>query len=131
MGVVDMPICWWDCAANEAKDSPSRHAHLWHSGTQCIAELMPGDQMWMSTSGKALKHEVEQAAFLAGIWVVREVIDNPDDDPAYPAEQVVVQSPCVCATRVWAGRGGGVADDRGVLARVVPARSVSRARGTG
>lgn len=56
--------------------------------------------MWMITSGKALKHEVEQAAFLVGIWVVREVIDNPDDDPAYPAEQY--------RKRVIADRSGSV-----------------------
>jgi len=87
MDVADVLIYWRDYEANESKDSASRHAHVWHSSAKCIAELQPGDQMWMITSGKALRHETEQAAFLVGIWVVREVIDNPNDDPAYPDEQ--------------------------------------------
>ncbi|MFQ5479622.1 MAG: hypothetical protein ACE5E4_13515, partial [Candidatus Binatia bacterium] len=65
-----------------------------------IAELQPGDRMWMVTSGKGLGDRraacstelvgqasgLSQAAFLVGVWAVREVIDNPDDDPAYPAD---------------------------------------------
>lgn len=85
--MADVLVYWRDYARNEAKDLANHRAHLWHSSARCIAELLPGDQMWMITSGKAITHEVEQAAFLVGTWVVCEVIDNPDDDPAYPAEQ--------------------------------------------
>jgi hypothetical protein len=99
----DLLIYWRDYAANRGT-SPGKVSGLpddggvlvWHSSAKCIAELQPGDRMWMVTSGKGLREDAEQAclrgethrqaAFLVGVWAVREVIDNADDDPAYPAE---------------------------------------------
>ena len=107
----DVLIYWRDYAANRGSSSgevsglPDDGGVLvWHSSAKCIAELQPGDQMWMVTSGKRLREDAEQAclraclsrdgrqathrqaAFLVGVWAVREVIDNPDDDPAYPTD---------------------------------------------
>jgi hypothetical protein len=59
---------------------------VWRSSAQCIAELQPGDRIWMVTSGKGLREDAEQAAFLVGVWAVHEVIDNRDYDPAYPTD---------------------------------------------
>jgi len=84
--MADLLIYWRDHAANWAYQFTGDRAFHWHSSAKCIAELQPGDRMWMVTSGRELRQEAEQAAFLVGVWAVREVIDNPDDDPAYPAE---------------------------------------------
>lgn len=82
----DVLIYWRDHAANWAYQFTGDRAFHWHSSAKCIAELQPGDRMWMVTSGRELREEAEQAAFLVGVWAVREVIDNPDDDDAYPAK---------------------------------------------
>ena len=89
----DVMIYWRDYATNRGKTPggalglPNDGGVLvWHSSAKCIAELQPGDRMWMVTSGKGLREDAEQAAFLVGVWAVREVIDNPDDDPAYPTD---------------------------------------------
>lgn len=84
--MADVLIYWRDHAANWAHQLVEDRAFYWHSSAKCIAELQPGNRMWMVTSGKGLREDVEQAAFLVGVWAVREVIDNPDDDPAYPCE---------------------------------------------
>jgi hypothetical protein len=82
---MDLLLYWRDYRANWTSSQSASRAFFWHSSAKCVAELMPGDRMWMVTSGKGLRQEAEQAAFLVGVWAVREVIDNPDDDPAYPA----------------------------------------------
>ena len=82
----DVLIYWRDYAANWAFRFAGERAFYWHSSAKCVAELQPGDRMWMVTSGKGLGEDAEQAAFLVGVWAVREVIDNPNDDPAYPAD---------------------------------------------
>jgi len=41
----------------------------------------------MVTAGRNLGHEAEQAGFLVAIWQVRQVVQNPGDDPAYPQDQ--------------------------------------------
>jgi hypothetical protein len=84
--MADLLIYWRDYAANWPYRQMGERAFYWHSSAKCIAELLPGDRLWMVTSGRELRQEAEQAAFLVGVWAVREVIDNPDDDPAYPAE---------------------------------------------
>jgi hypothetical protein len=43
--------------------------------------------MWMVTSGKAIRHEAEQAGFLVAVWQVGEAAENPGDDPAYPKDR--------------------------------------------
>ena len=89
----DVLVYWRDYAANRATTldegaGPSGDGGVlsWHSSAKCVAELQPGDRMWLVTSGKRLRQEAAQAAFLVGVWAVREVVNNPNDDPAYPAE---------------------------------------------
>ncbi len=84
--MADLLVYWRDYAANWASQLMEKRAFRWHSRAGCVADLLPGDRMWMVTSGKGLREDAEQAAFLVGVWAVREVIDNPDDDPAYPAD---------------------------------------------
>lgn len=84
--MADVLIYWRDYAANWAYQFAEERAFYWHSSAKCVAELQPGDRMWMVTSGRELRQEAEQAAFLVGVWAVRDVIDNPDVDPAYAAE---------------------------------------------
>ena len=59
----------------------------WHSNSQLLGKLVPGDRLWLVTSGKALQHEAEQAGFLVAVWQVEKSAENPGDDPAYPKEQ--------------------------------------------
>ncbi len=42
--------------------------------------------MWFVTSGKNLRINPEHAGFLVATWSIKEVINNPGDDPAYPPE---------------------------------------------
>ena len=58
----------------------------WHSNAKLIGELQPGDVLWMVTSGANVRQEAKQAGFLVAIWKVKVVVENPDDDPAYPKE---------------------------------------------
>ncbi len=80
--MADVLIYWRDFAANRGT-SPGKAFGLpdddggvlvWHSSAKCIAELQPGDRMWMVTSGKGLREDAEQAALLVGVWAVREAI---------------------------------------------------------
>ncbi len=93
--MADVLIYWRDYAATWAYPFSGDCAFFWHSSAKCVAELLPGDRMWMVTSGKGLREDAEQAclrathrqaAFLVGVWAVREVIDNPNDDLAYPTD---------------------------------------------
>lgn len=90
--MADVLIYWRDYAANWPYRQMGERAFYWHSSARCIAELLPGDRLWLVTSGRELHHRqdagatlAEQAAFLVGVWAVSDVINNPDDDPAYPA----------------------------------------------
>ena len=114
--MADLLIYWRDYAANWAYQFADDRAFYWHSSAKCIAELQPGDRMWMVTSGKGLREEAEQAAFLVGVWAVREVIDNPDDDPAYPTDDY--------RKRVVADRSGSV-----MLSDPVPVDHILRPAG--
>ena len=58
----------------------------WHSNAKLIGKLQPGDVLWMVTSGANVRQEAKQAGFLVAIWKVKEVVENPNDDPAYPKE---------------------------------------------
>jgi hypothetical protein len=81
-GMTDVLVYWRDFRKNQAQGDALR----WHSNARIFGELMPGDRLWLVTSGEALKHEAAQAGFLVAVWPVAQVQANPDDDPAYPAE---------------------------------------------
>ena len=49
--MADVLIYWRDYAANWAYQFAGDRAFYWHSSAKCIAELQPGDRMWMVTSG--------------------------------------------------------------------------------
>ncbi len=67
--MADVPIYWRDYAANWAYRFAGERAFCWHSSAKCIAELQPGDRIWMVTSGRGLRENAEQAAYFVGVWV--------------------------------------------------------------
>ena len=71
---------------NYRKNATGQYAG-WHSNAQLLGKLLPGDRMWMVTSGKALRQEAEQAGFLVAVWQVAEALENPGDDPTYPKDR--------------------------------------------
>lgn len=82
----DVLIYWRDYRQNRGRRLAGEQAWHWHSNARVLGNLVPADRLWLVTSGKCLRQEAEQAGFLVAVWQVREVIDNPDDDPAYPAD---------------------------------------------
>ena len=80
--MTDVLIYWRDYRKNAAGQYAG-----WHSNAHLLSKLLPGDRMWMVTSGKALQHEAEQAGFLVAVWQVAEAVENPGDDPAYPKDR--------------------------------------------
>ncbi|MCH7685160.1 MAG: hypothetical protein IH899_00510 [Planctomycetes bacterium] len=81
--MTDVLIYWRDYRKNMRDD----RVHGWYSNAKLIGDLLPGDRLWMVTSGKCLRQEAEQAGFLVAVWQVEQVADNPGDDPAYPANE--------------------------------------------
>lgn len=79
--MTDVLIYWRDYRKNVRDD----RVHGWYSNAKLIADLLPGDRLWMVTSGKCLRQDAEQAGFLVAVWQVEQVVENPDDDPAYPS----------------------------------------------
>ena len=59
----------------------------WHSNASVFGTLIVGDRLWVVTSGKTIDREPTTAAFLVAVWQVSEVVDNPDDDPRFPARK--------------------------------------------
>ena len=87
----DVLIYWRDYR----KNTTEQYA-CWHSNSQLLGRLMPGDRMWMVTSGKNLGHEAEQAGYLVAVWQVAQAVPNPGDDPAYPRSATAIG---LCRTR--------------------------------
>ena len=81
--MTDILIYWRDYRKNMQDD----RVHVWYSNANLIGDLLPGDRLWMVTSGKCLREEAEQAGFLVAVWQVQQVAENPGDDPAYPANE--------------------------------------------
>jgi hypothetical protein len=65
----------------------SHEPHYWHSNASVFGSLIVGDRLWVVTSGKPIACEPATAAFLVAVWSVSEVIENPDDDPKFPARK--------------------------------------------
>ncbi len=70
-----------DCPAAWKAGHPLR----WHSSHRVLGDLLPGDRLWVITSGKALGRPVPSAGYLVGVWTVASVIENPGDDPDNPS----------------------------------------------
>jgi hypothetical protein len=85
--VTDILIYWRDYKENWIRQFAGDREHLWHSNARLLGNLQSGDHLWMVTSGKSIRHDAEQSGFLVAVWQVKEVVHNPDDDPAYPSEE--------------------------------------------
>jgi hypothetical protein len=57
----------------------------WHSNHRIFGDLLPGDRLWVVTSGKSLERDDANAGYLVAVWPVACVMQNPGDSPAYPA----------------------------------------------
>ena len=109
--MTDVLIYWRDFRKNAEGQITA-----WHSNAKLLGELLPGDRLWFVTSGKNLRQEAEQAGFLVAVWQVREVKENPGDDPAYPkadysyriiaSDEVVLDEPVPCRSHPPTGGAG-------------------------
>ena len=79
--MTNLLIYWRDYRKNVTEPMPR-----WHSNAKLLGNLQPGDVLWMVTSGANVRQEAKQAGFLVAIWKVKEVVENPDDAPAYPKD---------------------------------------------
>jgi hypothetical protein len=59
----------------------------WHSNHWVFGDLLPGDRLWVVTSGKSLGRNEVSAGYLVAVWPVAHVMQNPGDDPDYPARK--------------------------------------------
>ena len=59
----------------------------WHSNHRVFADLLPGDRLWVITSGKSLGREDESAGYLVAMWPIQQIVVNPGDDPEFPARK--------------------------------------------
>ena len=59
----------------------------WHSNHRVFGDLLPGDRLWVVTSGKSLGRDDASAGYLVAVWPVAKVMRNPGDDPDYQARK--------------------------------------------
>ena len=59
----------------------------WHSNHRVFGDLLPGDRLWVVTSGKSLGRDDDNAGYLVAVWPVAHIMQNPGDHPAYPARK--------------------------------------------
>jgi hypothetical protein len=85
--MTDILLYWRDYKKNWAEQPSGEYGYYWHTNANKMLELHPGDKLWLITSGKNVSGEAIHAGFLVGIWQVREVVENPGDDPAYPKNE--------------------------------------------
>ena len=81
--MTNVLVYWPDYRMNSAK----RETPQWHSNHRIFGDLLPGDRLWVVTSGKSLGLENESAAYLVAVWPVAQVVKNTGDDPQYPARK--------------------------------------------
>ena len=91
-------------------------SRCWHSNHPVFADLQPGDRLWVITSGKRVGRGDANAGYLVAVWPVAQVIQNPGDDPNYPApkyqhrilvneaEAITLDDP-VCVDQIVRGEG--------------------------
>jgi hypothetical protein len=87
---MDVLAYWTDYSAGSSAEISATGTLRWHSSARSIETTSPGDRLWIVTSGRRLsehRKSTPQAAFLVGVWNVREVVRNPGDDPAYSARR--------------------------------------------
>lgn len=59
----------------------------WHSNHRVFADLLPGDRLWVVTSGKSLEREDESAGYLVAMWPIQQIVENPGNDLEFPARK--------------------------------------------
>ena len=69
------------------KSAAKCETHQWHSNHRVFNDLLPGDRLWVITSGKSLGREDESAGYVVAVWPVVQVVQNPDDDPQFPSRK--------------------------------------------
>ena len=79
--MTDVLIYWKDYRPEKARSATLR----WHSNHRVFGDLLPGDRLWVVTSGRSLGRDDKSAGYLVAVWPVAQVIQNPGDDPDYPA----------------------------------------------
>lgn len=88
----------------------------WHSNHRVFADLLPGDRLWVVTSGKSLGREEESAGYLVATWTIQQVVKNPGDDPEFPAAkfghrilvrqaEAIALDDAVCVDHIIRGEG--------------------------
>jgi hypothetical protein len=80
--MTDILIYWRDYQQNWIRQFAGNRAHHWHSNAQVVGRLQTGDHL-------------------------KKVVENPDDDPAYPQEEYQY--------RIIANREGSINLDEPVL----------------
>jgi hypothetical protein len=81
--MTDMLIYWRNYKKDQRDRAPEGHMPFWHSSSKRIAQLQPGDLLWVVVAGQSIQIMPPKAAFLVGIWQVADVIDNPGDHEAF------------------------------------------------
>ena len=81
--MTDVVVYQPDCEKNKSKGDARR----WHSNHRLFNDLLPGDRLWVVTSGKSLGLKDESAGYLVAMWPVAKVVRNPGDDPQFPARK--------------------------------------------
>jgi hypothetical protein len=76
-------------AEDRRREAASGHSQptalCWHSNHPLFGDLLPGDRLWVVTSGKRLRRDDGSAGYLVAVWPVAELTNNPGDDPQHPA----------------------------------------------
>ena len=71
---------------SRSKWDDAEKSTCWYTNVRWLADLQPGDYLWLVTSGANLRREERQAGFLVALWAVAGVAENPGDDPAHPRD---------------------------------------------
>ena len=81
--MTDILVYWTDYRPEQFCGDTLR----WHSNHRVFKALFPGDRLWVVTSGKRVGQDDASAGYLIAVWPVAQVVQNPDDDPEYPARK--------------------------------------------
>jgi hypothetical protein len=81
--MTDVMIYWKAYQPKAAQSECLR----WHSSHKVFGDLLPGDRLWVVTSGKSLGRDDESTGYLVAVWPVAKVMRNPGNNPDYPARK--------------------------------------------
>jgi hypothetical protein len=68
--MTDVLVYWKDYHPEQTRGACLH----WHSNHRIFGALLPGDRLWVVTSGKSLGHEDENAGYLVALWPVAHVV---------------------------------------------------------